>query len=401
MAASKLLFVAEAVSLAHVARPSVLAHCAVEVGHEVVFASNGQFPICSASPDWQSYALQSIAPAVFLQRLAAGQPVYTEEELRAYVAADIQMLESLRPAAVVGDYRLSLSVAARKVGIPLLSIANAHWSPFARDQRMQAPEMAPARFLGYAGLDLVFRAVWPWASLHHCAAMNRVRADHGLPAYRSLREYYCDGDLTLYSDTPTLVPTEALPASHRYVGPIVWSPSMDTPAWWDQPQTQGRPLAYITLGSTGSVDLLPGIIEACLAEGLSCLVATAGRSDFLSDSPHVFCAPYLPGSEAAARADLVVCNGGSATVQQALQKGRPVLGICSNLDQVLTMKAMQQAGVGRYFRAGQFSQPRMRHALRDLRDEPALRSRASAMVEEFERWDPRLHFPKALASVLA
>lgn len=401
MIASKLLFVAEAVSLAHVARPSVLAHRAVELGHEVVFASNGQFPICSASPDWQSHTLQSIAPALFLQRLAAGQPVYTEAELRQYVEADIRMLETVRPAAVVGDYRLSLSVAARKVGIPLLSIANAHWSPFARDQRMQAPEMAPARYLGYAGLDLVFRAVWPWASLHHCAAMNRVRKDHGLPPYQTLREYYCDGDLTLYSDTPALVPTEGLPASHHYVGPIVWSPSMALPDWWEQALSQGRPLAYITLGSTGSVDLLPSIIEACLAEGLSCLVATAGRSDFRSDSPHVFSAPYLPGSEAAARADLVVCNGGSATVQQALQKGRPVLGICSNLDQVLTMKAMQQAGVGRYFRAGQFAQPRMRQALRDLATDPALRARAAAMVGEFAQWDPRIHFPRVLHTVLA
>ena len=78
-----------------------------------------------------------------------------------------------------------------------------------------------------------------------------------------------------------------------------------------------------------------------------------------------------------------------------------MLGICSNLDQVLTMKAMQQAGVGRYFRAGQFSQSRMRQALRDLRDEPALRARALAMVEEFARWDPRVHFPKALAAVLS
>ncbi|WIV96124.1 glycosyltransferase [Kinneretia aquatilis] len=401
MSASKLLFVAEAVSLAHVARPSVLAHCAVAAGYEVIFASNGQFPVCSASPEWQSYALHSIAPALFLQRLADGQPVYNEAELRAYVDADIRMLEALRPAAIVGDYRLSLSVAARKVGIPLMSIANAHWSPFARDQQMQAPEIAPARYLGYAGLDLVFRAVWPWASLHHCAAMNRVRADYGLPAYRSLREYYCDGDLTLYSDTPALVPTADLPASHRYVGPIVWSPQMTPPDWWGVPAGQGRPLAYITLGSTGSVDLLPAIIDACLAEGMSCLVATAGRSDFRSDSPYVFCAPYLPGSEAAACAHVVVCNGGSATVQQALQKGRPVLGICSNLDQVLTMKAMQQAGVGRYFRAGQFSQSRMRQALRDLRDEPALRARALAMVEEFARWDPRVHFPKALAAVLS
>lgn len=399
MSGAKLLFVAEAVSLAHVARPSVLAQHAVAAGYQVTFASNGQFPICSTNPQWQTYPLHSIAPGLFLQRLAAGQPVYTEAEIRAAVAADIRMLENLGPAAIISDYRLSLSIAARQVGIPLLVIANAHWSPYARDQQLQAPDLPIASYLGYGLLDVVFRLAWLWTNKHHCAAINRVRRDYGLAPYQNLREYYCDGDLTLYSDTPNLVPSVNLPASHHYIGPIVWSPDMARPEWWPQALAQNRRFAYITLGSTGKVDLLPEIIQACLALGMSCLVATAARSNFQSDSPYVFCAPYLPGSAAVAHAELVICNGGSATVQQALQLGRPVLGICSNLDQVLTMRAMQQAGVGHFFRAGQFNQIRLRHSLQQLLDDAALRQRAGAMVAEFEHWNPQAHFPKVLANI--
>lgn len=399
MAEPLILFVAEAVSLAHVARPSVLAASVAEQGYQLVLASNGQFPVCSADPRWRSHAINSVAPALFLKRLAAGQPVYSESELRDYVREDIRMLEQLKPQAVVGDYRLSLAVAARQVGVPLLAISNAHWSPYAAVQRMQAPDLAVARLLGFPLLDRVFRSVWPWASMHHCRSINRIRADYGMPPYASLREYYSDADLTLYADAPELVPTVGAPASQQYMGPVVWSPAMARPTWWDHAQRRGRPLVYITLGSTGSVDLLPAIVEACLAEGLACLVATAGRSDFRSYSPDVFTAPYLPGSDAAELASLVICNGGSATAHQALQKGRPVLGICSNLDQVLTMAALQRAGVGLFFRAGQFSASRSRLALRQLRSE-AFQARAQSMVQVFQDWNPQRRFPALLARQL-
>ena len=394
----KILFVAEAVSLAHVARPSILARSLDREKYEVVFASNGKFKICTENSDWQTYPVESISPELFMQRLAKGQPVYTEHELAAYVTADIRMLESVRPDAVVGDFRLSLAIAARLQKVPLFIICNAYWSSFAADQRMHAPDLPAAKIIGFPIFDRVFRLVWPFASRLHCIPINRVRKKYGFKPYRSIREYYGDGDVVMYSDTPGLVPATAnLPPTHHYIGPIVWSPSMALPAWWAEAMAIERPRAYITLGSTGSVDLLPEIVAACLEEGLLCLVATAGRGQYKSDSPWVFSAPFLPGDLAAGAATLVICNGGSPTTHQALQQGVPVLGICSNLDQVMNMSGIQRSGAGIGMRAGEFSRSKARAAILTLRLGADLRRRAGELQVEFSSSDPRLLFQKLIA----
>jgi UDP:flavonoid glycosyltransferase YjiC (YdhE family) len=75
---------------------------------------------------------------------------------------------------------------------------------------------------------------------------------------------------------------------------------------------------------------------------------------------NTYIADYLPGLEAAARAKLVICNGGSLTCQQALAVGVPVLGIASNMDQFLNMEALTKAGLARMLRADRLSVGKIR-----------------------------------------
>jgi UDP:flavonoid glycosyltransferase YjiC (YdhE family) len=397
----KILFVAEAVSLAHVTRPSMLAESISSAGYEIVFASNGNFAICSNSLECEKFHLDSISAESFLRRLAAGKPVYSEQELVAYVEADLRMLKVVRPDAVVGDFRLSMAIAARLSGVPLFSICNAYWSPFAIDQQVQAPDLPIASVIGFNIFDKLFRLAWPVASRYHCTPINRVRRRYGLSPYRSIRDYYCDGDFTMYADTPALVPTANLPSSHAYIGPIVWSPSIPLPEWWTEALKQTRPRAYITLGSTGSVQLLPTIVAACLDEGMVCLIATAGRSDFKPISAHVFAAPFLPGSDAADAANLVICNGGSPTAYQALEAGRPVLGICSNLDQVLNMKGVQRSGAGLFMRAGECTHALLRKSISALLRESSFSDNANRLQDEFNAMNAQKKFLSLLECELS
>lgn len=396
----KLLFVAEGVSLAHVARPTVLAGAVDPHAYDVAFASNGQFPVCAPSPDWEFHPIDSIDPTIFLERLAQGKPVYTESELTSYINADIALLQKAKPDCVIGDFRLSLTIAARLAGVPLMSLCNAHWSRYATATKMFAPDIPIARLLSFGLFDKIFRLAWPIASKSHCAAINKIRKRHGMPAYSSLQEYYCDGDMTLYADIPSLTPTSGAPATHQYIGPIVWSPAMAKPAWWNEAMSSPEPRVYITLGSTGSVDLLPAIVEACLAEGFACIVATAGRQAFDSNHPKVWAASYLPGVDAAEIASLVICNGGSATAFQSLAVGRPVLGICSNLDQVLTMTRIQDAGAGTFLRAGETTPAKLRTALRAIATQPGYGMRAAALQREMADHAPAQRFPLLLRRML-
>src|SRR5688500_19493669 len=78
------------------------------------------------------HEIHSVSVAEFLSRLAHGRPLYDLATLRRYVSDELRLLERVRPAVVVGDFRLSLAVSARLLHVPYLMLANAYWSPYAR-----------------------------------------------------------------------------------------------------------------------------------------------------------------------------------------------------------------------------------------------------------------------------
>jgi UDP:flavonoid glycosyltransferase YjiC (YdhE family) len=189
---------------------------------------------------------------------------------------------------------------------------------------------------------------------------------------------YTEGDLTLYADSPALVATYDRPWTHRYLGLVDWAPSVPMPPWWDALPTAARPV-YVTLGSSGDVAKLPQVLAGLGRLDCPVVVATAGASVPTSLPAHVHLADYLPGDIVARQSRLVVCNGGSPTSHQALLAGVPVLGIPDNLDQVLNMSYLQQAGVGDWLRPRDISADSIEGLARRLLADPQLAARAASL----------------------
>lgn len=101
----------------------------------------------------------------------------------------------------------------------------------------------------------------------------------------------------------------------------------------------------------------------------------------------MFCADYLPGTAAAARADLVVCNGGSPTSYQALVQGTPVLGIPGNLDQYLNMHYLEKAGLGRCLRGTQLSAGTVADAAHRLLHDDAVNTATCGFAQRARAYD--------------
>jgi UDP:flavonoid glycosyltransferase YjiC (YdhE family) len=158
------------------------------------------------------------------------------------------------------------------------------------------------------------------------------------------------------------------------------------PDWWSRLDPK-RPTAYVTLGSSGDVRCLRVAVEAVVAVGGQVLVATAGRVRLGNVGPHVFVANFLPGDLAAARADVVVSNGGSTTGYQALAAGRPLLGIPFNLDQYLFTQAVTQVGAGLAVRAGTADVDGVRVALSRLLAEPSFSAQARRLAADLDGAD--------------
>jgi len=347
----RILFVSEAVTLAHVGRPAALLAGLDEARYEGWIACDPRSRRFIAVEPERFVPISSLDSRIFAERLRLGRPVYDAAELREHVRADLALIERVKPDLVVGDFRLSLSVSARLARVPYACISNAYWSPFARDRSLPLPVLPWTRFAPLALAQRVFDFVQPMALAGHCRALNAVRAEHGLDSLGSdLRVVYTDADHTLYADSPDLFPLADAPANHRHLGPVVWSPPCATLPWWhDVPDD--RPVIYLTMGSSGSQRVLELVIDSLAGMDVSIIGSTAGAALPVGRWRNVWLADYLPGEAAAARAALVVCNGGSPTSQQALAAGVPVVGICGNMDQMLNMRGLVAAGLGTSLRA--------------------------------------------------
>lgn len=395
----RILFIGEAVTLAHVSRPFALARSLDPSKYDVVLACDPRYNKLLGVLPFPWRPLHTIPSARFLDALARGNPLYDAATLRSYVEEDLALLCNVKPDVVVGDFRLSLAVSAPLTKTCYMTLTNAYWSPYAR-QRFPLPELPMVRALGVTAAGVLFRLARPFAFAYHTLPLNRVRREYGLPSLGlDLRRIYTHADYTLYADVPELTPTFDPPENHKYLGPILWSPAVEPPDWWEKVPAD-RPIVYVTLGSSGESPLLQVVLKALAEMPVRVIAATAGRINMDSLPRNAFVADYLPGEEAAAKASLVICNGGSPTTQQALAAGKPVLGLPSNMDQFMNMASLRRSGAGEFIRAGRAQVSAIRAAVNRIMDQPAYVAAARRYSETFKATSAILLFQALVKEAL-
>jgi len=382
----RILFFAEAVTLAHVARPIALAQALDRSRYDVFFASDPRFSRLFGDVPFPVRSITSMSSQLFLQRLRSIKPLFDVTTLRAYVKEDLEVIQEIQPDLIVGDFRMSLLISASTARCPYMAITNAYWSPFS-NWPVPIPD-------GPAVLQWIAKLAIPWIIALYAWPINRLRREYDLPTLRyDFVSMHTCADYVLYPDVPEMIPIAKLPLTHHYVGPILWSPEMKLPEWWSQLPSDRR-LVYVALGSSGRDELLPIVFEALADLHISVIVAAAGRP-LPSDLPaNVYSADYLPGKDAAAKASLVICNGGSPTSHQALAVGTPVLGLASNVDQYMNMDAVCRTGAGEILRAEESTVQEIRDCVRKMLAQPQYGAKAAQVAETFKQYDAPKRFRK-------
>ena len=376
------LFIGEGVTLAHVGRPIALANGLDPTRFEVNFACDERHRLWLADSPWPYKPLRSIGSDRFLRAVAKGGPLFDAKTLESYVAADLELIAQVRPDVIVGDFRLSLSISARLAKVPYVAISNAYWSPYAR-LRFPVPEHWTTRRFGLWPATAVFGLARPLFFAKFCAPFNAVRRKFGMTSLGSdIRRMNTDADRVVYADIPDMIPTTDLPESHRYIGPVLWSPTVALPAWWPA-ASNARDAIYVTLGSSGNERLMPMIVDAVAGLQRPVFLATAGHGVPPHLPANVYAADFLPGDVVVQRAQVVICNGGSPTSHQSLAAGVPVLGIASNMDQLLNMQAVVDYGAGLCLRADKVSRRSLRRMLTTLLSSEQYRAAALKASEAF------------------
>ncbi|MYW89230.1 glycosyltransferase family 1 protein [Amycolatopsis rubida] len=132
--------------------------------------------------------------------------------------------------------------------------------------------------------------------------------------------------------------------------PVGWSEPGDLPPGVES-RDRGRPLVYLTLGTTGAsqAHLLTSALRGLASLDAEVLVATGPAVDVaaLGEVPsNVRLEAWVPQSELLPHVDLVVHHGGSGTTLGAFAAGAPQLLMPQGADQFTNADAVVGAGAG-------------------------------------------------------
>ncbi len=271
-----------------------------------------------------------------MDHMAAMTGLKNSNFIRANCDAYMKLVEDAAPDAIVDFWNPFACIAARKLGIPLVTVNQADAHPESRGFIWwKEPSAAPPTTV---------------------PAMNKVRRKLGLGEIRKLEDLSI-GDLTLIVGSPE---TDTLPESAdvTYVGPILWQKEGEqAPDWFDR-LPGDKPVVWLYPGNPrysagGSIWDSEVIIEACI-EALrdqNLVVVLSMGYQLIPDKylplPNNFIhIEYVPGLIMAQRCDLMIHHGGYGSCQTGLFTGTPAVIIPTFSERESNARRVAEAGAG-------------------------------------------------------
>jgi UDP:flavonoid glycosyltransferase YjiC (YdhE family) len=345
-----ILFLAEAVSFAHVGRPLTLANWAHQNGHEVHFACSliGLRKTGTTNFAFPCYQLNTIDSDLFYGRIKKGQFFYSYDEMLGYVEEEKKLINQINPDLVVTDFRLTAPISTRICNKPLINLANSHWSP-----NTQCPFPAPKtgffQWIPPIVQDGIFSLIRPIAFKVYAKELNKVRRNYGLPEKNDFRELYTEGTYTAFMDMPDFSILENKPKHHIFLGPVIWNPEIKK----QNIQLDSKDNIYISMGSSGNNKHLDAIIKSILKTTSRIIlsgISPQEKIDLIEKHPELINRSVIESlidtEKILPNCRLTVCHGGSGTVYQSLSYGVPALCFPDNPDQHLVSYSVKRQNLG-------------------------------------------------------
>jgi MGT family glycosyltransferase len=244
------------------------------------------------------------------------------------------------------------------------------------------PGFAPPRHALDRLRDRVVWAIVGGATKRQMAELSRLRASGGAAPARSYGDLFGRADVLLYRTAePFEYRRSSWPANVRAIGPGLWAPPGEAPAWLrDLP----RPRTLVSVSTEFQDD---GAIVAAALEGLrdepgSVVVTTSALDPAGFSVPHerMRVERFLPHAAVIPHVDVVVTHGGMGTTQRALAAGVPVCVVPWGRDQSESARRAEVSGAGTMLPRARLTPERLRAAVREAR---ARKAGAERVAEGF------------------
>jgi MGT family glycosyltransferase len=200
----------------------------------------------------------------------------------------------------------------------------------------------------------------------HVEHRNRLRATLGLPPIERYEDQWLAPDRFLVlSAEPYEYHRRDWPASVRLVGPGLWDPPAEAPAWLEG---ERRPIVLVSASTAYQRDekLIATALQAFAGEDVALVVTTAATDPAqFSPPPNTRLEAFLPHGPIIERAACVVCHGGQGTTQKTLAAGVPVCVVPFCRDQFDVARRVETNEAGAWLHHKRLTPERLRAKVRE------------------------------------
>lgn len=398
----RILFFSEAVTLAHLVRPYKLACSLDRNEYEIGFACADRYRfVFDQASEMRRYFISSLESEEFIRRVDTCKALYGGDEVVRYVKEDLEIIDDFKPDLIVGDFRHSLSISSRLAGVKFCALLNAYWSSFCYRRDMPVPEHRDIDFMRIPMIDKMMPLISKAVYKIQAKALNTARRHFGLRAFEHCLDGWSFGDQVFYYDIPSLSPTVDLPSAHTYMGPVNWIPSVDSSGLAAKLDKLNKPVAYVSMGSSGNADVIPVVVDCLVDQDYHVVVCTSNRNlELAHKGKNVDVVPLVDGDKVCAVSDLVVCNGGSPMTYQAFSKGVPVIGVPSNMDQLICMRNAEDFGAALTVRFRDVLCGRLSERVDEIKSNDMYRNKAKELARELRSYDAESIFSERVSALV-
>ncbi|NTU42293.1 MAG: UDP glycosyltransferase, partial [Nitrospirales bacterium] len=319
-------------------------------GHEILFAGESPKIRFIQQEGFEVLPLYEPDPAILFGNIRKGKLRFVSDaELERMLNADLALYKEAKPDIVLTDGRFTAPISTHIAGIRHAAIVNVSSTEYRANPYIPFFDWLPVKEDSNAGKALNLLNLFLEMAVfdNMMGTFIKLSKRYGLTKTITATNCLTGKDITLLADIPEYFPTRNLPANYHYIGPLTWERGVPPPSWWP-PQKEGRPLIYITAGTTGIGDFFQIVYGLIRKSGLAAVITTGAQIGGLeSIKGKIYAEPFIDGDLVMKECDLVVCHGGNGTIYQALQHGKPVIGIPTIPDQKFNMRRVEALAVGR------------------------------------------------------
>lgn len=349
----KILCIPYTHALSHISRVLLVAQELRDRGHVVVFAGSSPKVTFVREEKFSVIPLYEPDPSILFGNIRKGKLKFiSDDDIHRMITADLALYKEVKPDIVLTDGRFTAPLSTYIAGVKHAAIVNVSSTEYRALPYIPFFEWFPAWFMKRNTkfcklLDLLNLKLEMFVFDNVMSIFKELSKKCGAEKTVTATNCLTGKDITLIADIPDYFPTRNLPANYHYVGPLTWKSSLLTPIWWP-PKKNRAPLVYITMGTTGISDFFQKVYDLFKASGISAIISTGGQAKGLENiEGKIYVENYIDGDMALEACDLVVCHGGNGTIYQALQHGKPVIGIPTIPDQKFNMRRVEALGCGK------------------------------------------------------